>query len=156
MLPIGRLANTGTEVHDNLIRSGSLVGAWAEGVTGTKVWNNIVMSKGKVIKASQNKNQDLASALALMDYNLYDAPPVYDFGEYTSNRQRLSLDHIRAKGFEVHSHVISSSMEVFEDEQFYRLLPRWRTAGGQRDALGPEDIAAILDVNRYGPSAAPH
>ena len=145
--------NTGTEIHDNLFRSGSLTGAWAGGVTATKIWNNVVISKGRSIMACQNKRQTLASAVAYMDYNLYDARPTYDFGEYTSQCERLSLDEMRSKGFEEHSHVVSGASGVFADEKSYRLLPRWETAGKESDPPGPDDVAAVLDVSRYGPSA---
>jgi hypothetical protein len=145
--------NTGTEIHDNLVRSGSLVGAWAGGVTDTKIWNNIVISKGRSIMACQNKRQALASALAYMDHNLYDAQPVYDFGEYTSNHQRLSLEQVRSAGYETDSRVVSSARDVFVDEKFYRLRPQWRKAGRHADPPGPDDVAAVLDLSRYGPPA---
>lgn len=145
--------NTGTEVHDNLFRSGTLVGAWAGGVTDTKVWNNIVISQARSIMACENKRQSLTSALAFMDFNLYDAQPKYDFGVYTPDRQRFSLEQMRAKGFEENSHIVSSSSDVFEDETSYRLLPRWRRAGRRRDSPGPNDIALVLDISRYGPAA---
>ena len=146
-------SNTGTEIHDNLFRSASLAGSWAGGVAGTKIWNNIVISKGRSIAACQNKKQGLPSALAYMDYNVYDARPVYDFGEYTSNRQRLSLDRMRSKGFERNSRVASSAKDVFEDERSYKLLPGWRKAGRDGEAAGPKDISSVLDLSRYGPSA---
>lgn len=146
--------NHGTEIHDNLFRSGSLAGAWAGGVTNTKIWNNIVVSKARSITACQNKRQQLTSAIAYMDYNVYDAQPVYDFGEYTPNRQRLSLAQMRSEGFEGSSHVVSSVNDVFEDERLYRLLPRWKTAGRRGQPVGPEDIASVLDLKGYGPSAA--
>ena len=145
--------NTGTEIHDNLVRSSSLVGAWAGGVAGTKIWNNVVISKARSITACQNKRQELASAVAYMDYNIYDASPVYEFGEYTSNRQRLSLDRMRTAGFEEHSRVVSSVRDVFEDDVSYRLLPEWKTEGRQAEPPGPEDAASVLNVRRYGPSA---
>jgi len=147
-------SNTGTEIHDNLLRSGSLAGAWAGGVTGTKIWNNIVISKARSIMAIQNKRQDLATAVAYLDYNLYDAPPVYEFGEYTPNRQRLSFDQMRAAGLEEHSRVAADVQGILEDETTYHLLPSWTTAGRDAEAPGPEDIAMVLDARRYGPSAA--
>lgn len=145
--------NAGTEIHDNLFRSGSLAGAWAGGVTDTKIWNNLVISKARSIMACQNKKQELASAVAYLDYNVYDARPVYDFGRYTSSHQSLSLDQMRSAGFEGHSAVVSGVGDVFEDEKSYRLLPRWKTAGRQGGAPGPGDIRLVLDLSRYGPSA---
>jgi len=146
--------NTGTEIHDNLVRSNQLAGAWAGGVVDTKIWNNIVVSRGSSITACQIKKQQLSSALAYMDYNVYDAEPVYDFGEYTSKRQRFSLDQMQSAGFEENSHVVSSAKDVFEDDKSYTLLPKWKTAGRYGDAVGPENIAVVLDTARYGPLSA--
>jgi len=143
--------NTGTEIHDNLLRCGQLAGAWAGGIAKTKIWNNIVISNGSSIMACQMKKQHLSVALAYMDYNVYDAEPAYDFGEYTSNRQRLSLGRMQSSGFEKNSHVVSSARDVFEDERSYRLLPKWKTAGRDGDAVGPENTALVLDTTRYGP-----
>lgn len=145
-------ANTGTEVHDNLVRSDQLVGAWAGGVASAKIWNNIVISNGPSILACQIKKAPLTNALAYMDYNLYDAEPAYDFGEYTSNHQRFKLAQMRSTGFEKNSHVVSSLNDVFEDRKSCKLLSRWKTAGRYNDALGPENIAVILSTARYGPS----
>lgn len=147
-------SNAGTEIHDNLFRSGTLATSWAGGVTQTKIWNNIVISKARSVMACQNKKQSLASALAYMDYNLFDAPPAYDFGVYTATRQRLSFEQMREAGFEKHSSVVADGREVFEDEKSYRLLSRWKAAGRQDDAPGPENTASILDPNRYGPQAS--
>jgi hypothetical protein len=142
----------GTEIHDNLVYSGLLVGAWAGGVTEVKVWNNIVLSKGPPIIACQNKKQELTSALAYMDYNLYSAQPIYDFGEYTTNHQRLSMKQMRSKGFEAHSQVLPVG-EIFEDKKSYRLARKWQTAGREADPPGPDDIVLVLDLRRYGPTA---
>jgi dienelactone hydrolase len=147
--------NTGTEVHDNLVRSGKLIGAWAGGVADTKIWNNIVISKGSSIMACQIKKQQLHSALAYMDYNVYDADPTYDFGEYTSNHRRLSLAQMQSTGLEKNSYVVPSVKDIFEDEKSYQLLPKWKTAGRYKDAVGPEDSALVLDLSRYGPLASP-
>jgi len=146
--------NTDTEVHDNLIRSDQLTGAWAGGVTNTNIWNNIVISKSSSATACQNKKQQLSSALAYMDYNVYDAEPTYDFGQYTSNHECYSPEQMRSSGFETHSHVISSMEDIFENEQSYKLHPRWKNAGRYGDAIGPENIALILDLSRYGPLAS--
>lgn len=145
--------NAGTEIHDNLFRSNSLAGAWAGGVVGTSIWNNIVISKARSITACQNKRQALTAALAYMDYNIYDAQPAYDFGQYTSHHQRFSLGQMRSRRFEQNSRVVSGAQDVFEDQRSYQLLPRWQTAGRDGHAVGPEDIASGLDLGRYGPSA---
>jgi hypothetical protein len=147
-------ANIGSEIHDNLLRCGRLTGAWAGGIANTKIWNNIVISNAPSIMACQIKKQQLSVALAYMDYNVYDADPLYDFGEYTSKRRRLSLDRMRSEGFERNSHVVSNTKDVFENEKSYKLLPGWKTAGRYSDAVGPENIALVLDTTRYGPLAA--
>lgn len=143
--------NAGTQVHDNLVCCDRLVGAWAGGVVKAKIWNNIVISRRPSIMACQIKKTQLSSALAYMDYNVYDAAPTYDFGEYTSNHQRLSLAEMQSTGFEENSHVVSSPNDVFEDEKSYKLLPKWKTGGRYKDAVGPENIAIVLDTTRYGP-----
>ena len=143
--------NTGTEIHDNLVRSNQLVGAWAGGVVNTKIWNNIVVCGGSSITACQIKKHQLSLALAYMDYNVYDADPAYDFGQYTSNHQRLSLGQMQSAGFEKNSHVVSSMKDVFEDDRSYTLSPKRKTAGRYGDAVGPGNIALVLDTTRYGP-----
>jgi hypothetical protein len=120
------------------------------GVAGTKIWNNIVISNAPSVMACQMKKQQLNVALVYMDYNVYDAEPLYDFGEYTSKRQHLSFDQMQSEGFEKNSHVVSSAATVFEDEKSYKLLPKWETAGRDGDDVGPENTALILDTTRYG------
>lgn len=68
-----------------------------------------------------------------------------------SNHQRFSLGQMQSSGFEKHSHVVSNVKDVFEDEKSYKLLPKWKTAGRYGDAVGPENIAVVLDTTRYGP-----
>jgi hypothetical protein len=143
--------NKGTEIHDNLLRCSQLAGAWAGGVVGTKIWNNIVISNAPSIMACQMKRQQLNVALAYMDYNVYDSEPLYDFGEYTSRHQRLSFDQMQSEGFEKNSRVVSSAAAVFGDEKSYKLLPKWKNAGRDGDGVGPENTALVLDTTRYGP-----
>jgi hypothetical protein len=148
--------NAGTEVHDNLFRSDTLVTSWAEGVRQTKVWNNVVLSKARSITACRNKKQPPASGLAYMDYNVYDARPVYDFGEYTPNHQRLSLDKMQLKGLERHSRVVAGASDLFANEKAWHLKPRWARAGRDGDAPGPDHVGKVLDLARYGPAARPN
>ena len=148
--------NAGTEIHDNLVRADRLVGAWAGGVADVKIWNNILLSGRASAMGCQFKKQPLSSVLAYMDYNLYDAPPTYDFGEYTSNRQRLTLAEMQERGFETHSHAISPADETSGDGEPYAPYGpagRWSKAGRYEDGIGPHDIALVLDVSRYGPPA---
>jgi len=148
-----------TEVFDNLIRGERLAGHWAGDLWNSKLWNNIVIAKGKHIDAySESKNLFVAEGekkhLEYMDHNIYTATPQYSFGEYSrKSKQVFSLEEMRAKGFEKNSRVVEGPAQIFVDETAYKLLPEWAKAGRHGDAPGPEDIAAILDTKRYGPEA---
>ncbi|HUT34469.1 MAG TPA: right-handed parallel beta-helix repeat-containing protein [Planctomycetota bacterium] len=149
----------GCEVHDNLVRADTLAGAWAGGIWHNRLWNNIVLSGGKPILAFYEKRSPLVTEgdkphLALMDFNFYDAAPRYDFGEYAAKRDKLTLDDMRAKGFEKHSETVAAA-DLFVDQKTWQLKPEWAKKGKDGDAPGPDDIAAILDLTRYGPAAAP-
>ncbi|MFW6161836.1 MAG: NosD domain-containing protein [Planctomycetota bacterium] len=149
----------GCEVHDNLVRADTLTGAWAGGLWNSHVWNNIVLSGGKPILAFYEKRNVLVTEgdsvhLVVMDFNLYDAAPRYEFGEYARRHQKLTLADMRARGFEKHSRVVAGASELFVDETSWRLKPQWAKAGKDGEAPGPDDIAAILDLTRYGPAAA--
>jgi len=39
-----------------------------------------------------------------------------------------------------------------KDEQSWELLPKWKTAGRDADAVGPENVSLVLDLRRYGPA----
>lgn len=88
-----------------------------------------------------------------MNYNVYDAPPVFNFGQHTSMPQRFSLGQMQSRGFEERSHVVASQRNVFEDERSCRFLLEWKMSGRDGETVGPEDIALILEVSRYGPEA---
>jgi hypothetical protein len=141
----------GTEVHDNLIRGDGLAGHWAGEVWNTKLWNNIVVSRKDAVTAYIEKKNAFVNVgerrhLAYMDFNVYTAAPRYTFADKT-----FTLDEMRERGFEKSSKVVSSPREVFADEKTYGLLPEWKKAGRSGDAPGPDDVASILDVTRYGP-----
>ena len=148
----------GCQIHDNLVRADTLAGAWAGGAWNNAIYNNIVISAGKRILAFYEKRNALVTAgprvhLTLMDYNLYDAPPRYELGQYARPYQKFTLDDMRRRGFEAHSHVVARASEVFVDEKSWRLKPQWAKAGKSGDAPGPDNIAEILDLTRYGPAA---
>jgi hypothetical protein len=150
----------GCEVHDNLVRADTLAGAWAGGIWNNRVWNNVVLSGGKPILAFYEKKSAFVAAgdkvhLAFMDFNFYDAPPRYEFGEYAGNHQKFTLDDMRAKGFEKHSEVIAGASDLFMGDKTWQLKPQWAKKGRDGDAPGPDNIAEILDLTRYGPAAAP-
>lgn len=143
----------GADVHDNLIRGDALAGHWAGELWNTHLWNNIVIAAGKeVVAYNESKNAFIREGerrhLRYMDHNLYTAPPKYTFGGKT-----LTLDDMRKEGFEKNSKVVSGPREIFADEKAYRLLPQWKAAGRNGDPPGPDDVAGILDVTRYGPDA---
>jgi hypothetical protein len=46
----------------------------------------------------------------------------------------------------------SQARDIFKDEHSSDLLPRGRTAGRDGKAVGPENVALVLDLRRYGPA----
>jgi hypothetical protein len=69
---------------------------------------------GQASRATRARRHRLgASAVAYLEYNFYDAPSTYDFGENTSNHQRLSLGEMRAAGLEGYSRVVSRPAPVW-------------------------------------------
>jgi parallel beta-helix repeat protein len=151
----------GTDVYNNLVRGDVLAGHWAGELWNTGLWNNVVLAKGAaVIAYNESRNPFVNTGqkrhLAYMDYNVYTAPTKYTFGAYSQGKgQVFGLDEIRAHGFERHSQVVGGAREIFKDEQSWQLLPKWKTAGRDSRAVGPENVALILDVRRYGPAARP-
>jgi len=146
----------GTDVHDNLIRGDALAGHWAGELWNTHLWNNIVLARGEAVTAyNESKNRFVTTGerkhLAYMDYNVYTAPARYSFGG-----EVLDMTRMRASGFERHSHVVAGADQLFRDERPWDLLPKWRTAGRDGDPVGPENIALILDLKRYGPAGRNH
>ena len=89
--------------------------------------------------------------LRYMDYSVYTAPPRYRFGR----AQAFNLEQMRAQGFEKHSQTVKAATDIFQDKRSYRLLDRWKKAGRDGDAVGPGDVAKILDTRRYGPAGRP-
>jgi hypothetical protein len=146
----------GTEVHDNLIRGDMLAGHWAGELWNTRLWNNIVVASGKEVTAyNESKNRFVNTGeqkhLAYMDYNVYTAPAKYTFGG-----EAFGMERMRARGFEQHSQVVADAGEIFKDEQSWKLLSKWKTAGKDGGAVGPENVALILDLKRYGPAGRDH
>jgi hypothetical protein len=146
----------GTEVHDNLIRGDMLAGHWAGELWNTRLWNNIVVASGKEVTAyNESKNRFVNTGeqkhLAYMDYNVYTAPAKYTFGG-----EAFGMERMRARGFEQHSQVVADAGEIFKDEQSWKLLSKWKTAGKDGGAVGPENVALILDLKRYGPAGREH
>ena len=149
----------GTEVYNNLVRGDVLAGHWAGELWNTRLWNNIVMGTGAGVTAYNESRNPFVNTgerkhLDYMNYNLYTAPPKYTFGAYAQGKgQKFGLDEMRAHGFEQHSQVVAGAGQIFKDEQSWELLPKWKTAGRDGGAVGPENVACILDLRRYGPAA---
>lgn len=147
----------GCEIHNNLVRADTLTGAWAGGALNNTIYNNVVLSKSATVLAfydhqTSPENGGEKRNLAFMDFNLYTAPPRYSFGQYTKAPAKLTLEEMREKGYEKNSQVAGAS-EIFQDETTWRLKPRWTKAGRDGGPVGPDNVAEILDVTRYGPEA---
>lgn len=149
----------GTEVYNNLVRGDVLAGHWAGELWNSRLWNNVVITNGgSVVAYNESQNPFINTGekrhLAYMDYNVYTAPPKYTFGAYAQGRgQTFGIDEMRSRGFERHSQVVAGAGEIFKDRRSWELLPRWKTASRDGRAVGPENIALILDLRRYGPGA---
>jgi parallel beta-helix repeat protein len=144
-----------TEIHDNLILDGGLSGAWAGNVWNTKLWNNIVMNSDDTVVAYREPQNAFIDSeptphLRYMDYNIYTSIPEYKFGEYADTTRIFTIEEMQDLGHELYSHVVTSS-EIFVDEIDSELLPKWQTGGRYNDALGPENVAEVMDLTRYGP-----
>ncbi len=151
--------SNGTEVHDNLIRGGALAGAWAGQTWNNKIWNNIVVTGGSSIIGFSDPQSLLVQTganphFAYLGYNFYSAAPKYAFGAYSNptQPQNFTLQQMQGFGLELNSAVASASA-MFVDQTSYVLKNEFMTAGRYGDAPGPENVAQILDLTRYGPSA---
>ncbi|MFB3892384.1 MAG: NosD domain-containing protein [Phycisphaerae bacterium] len=146
-----------TETHDNLIRGNTLTSAWAGQAWNNKIWNNIVVSAAGPITAFRDPQSPLVTSgsyphFAYLDYNVYTAAPQYQFGEYVGGGVNYTMAQMQSRGYEQHAQVASAS-SIFVDQTSYVLKTPWATAGRYGDAVGPDDIASILDLTGYGPGA---
>ena len=147
----------GAVIHDNLLRRDTLAGDWAGATWNSELWNNVVIGPGGQVLAYYDSHDSLSTTppaqLAYMDYNVYGAVPTYRFGTYSSGpEQVLSLADMIIHGYEVHS-AIALVSDIFVDRVSYQLKPPWQTAGRYGDGVGPDNVAEILNVGRYGPGA---
>ena len=131
------------------------VGISPGGLWNTHTWNNIVLARGKEVTAyNESRNAFVKEGewrhLRFTDYDLYTAPPRYTLGQ-----DRLTLDEMKAQGFERHSQVVERASDVFVEDKTWQLKDPWQKAGRYGDALGPDNIARILDTTRYGPQGRP-
>ena len=157
----------GIEFHDNLLRDipDSNIGVVATGgsVYQTRLWNNVYIGKRANMVGYQMDHTAWSTippnnALDYCDYNVYDATPTYRFGRYNKTAgadTTFSLEQMRGFGFETNAKVVSGATEIYEDETSYKLKAPWLKAGRNQDPVGPDDVATILDVKRYGPAARP-
>jgi len=118
----------GAWIHHNIIHG-------VQGKSGNRVGIKVYKSRNLVVEDN------------------YTGRPQYTFGAYSQGRrQTFDLDEMRSRGFEQHSQVVADAGEIFQDEQRWELLPRWRTAGRDGEAVGPENVALVLNLTRYGPA----
>ncbi len=151
--------NSSSQVYNNLVRTTSSPTGFIGGskIWNMSFWNNIVLSSGKPITAYVDKGDSFTPSgpqapLHYMDYNVYDGAPSYDFGVYTSIHNVFNLSQMKARGFERHSRVVASTLNLFQDRTSYVLKPQWTTWGRNRDPIGPRfPIVRILEAGRYGP-----
>src|SRR6266571_1025092 len=147
----------GAVIHDNLLRRDTLAGDWAGATWNSELWNNVVIGPGGQVLAYYDSHDSLSTTppaqLAYMDYNVYGAVPSYRFGAYSSGpEQVLSQADMIIHGYELHR-AIALVSDIFVDRVSYQLKPPWQTAGRYGDPVGPENVAEILNVGRYGPGA---
>ena len=64
-----------------------------------------------------------------MDYNVYDAPPIYDFGGYLHTQTTYSLSQFQAQGFETHATGGVNKTNLFFDQVSYVVKAPYTTAG---------------------------
>ncbi len=155
----------GIAFHDNLLLPGASTdpdhAGWAVYASGgkvyeTKLWNNVCITgrSNLVAYGLAQTRWDATSTnrpLEYCDYNIYDGKPAYRFGRYSGAEDIFTLEQMRAMGFERNTKVVTSVSDVYEDEKSYALKPEWRQAGRNKDAVGPDNVAEIVDVSRYGP-----
>ena len=158
-----------SKIYNNLILGGRMgdgvLYAIADGYPSggysylDNIWNNIVITDGTKVQGYYNPYDAFTigqstSPLAYMDYNLYDAPSIYEFNNYVGTNEVYTLSQMQAQGFEQHSYDISGDTNIFQNLTTYALLPQWTTAGRYGDTLGPRySVAQIMNPNRYGPGA---
>jgi hypothetical protein len=157
--------NSHSEIHHNLIRTNHRFRNMARAISGAQsvwslsLWDNIVISRRQSILAYADLTlpftpRGAEAPLEYMDYNVYDGPPRYSFGEYTRRPSDFTLSQMRTQGFERHSKVVASASSIFWNLTAYQLRPQWTTAGRNGDPVGPRfSIAQILATSRYGPQA---
>ncbi len=148
-----------TEVHDNLLLSSCLINAWpGQDEYRVMVWNNIVLddTAATTIAYLNQVARFAPNRIGLFNYNLYTAPPHYQFGEYTpEGKQDFSLSDMRARDHEPRSSVVDTGLDIFVDYTSWELKPQWQRSGRYLDPLGPApvSVAQIMDTSRYGPRA---
>jgi len=148
--------NDDTEFHDNiLLNSNSMFGAWQTAISNQKAWNNIVLTGGSSITAFESSRNfpPISTALTYMDFNFYSATPTYSVGEYVGAHTIYTLSQMQVLGFELNTEVFSIASDIFSDTITYTLKSQYLTAGRYNDVIGPDNIAQIRNISRYGPGA---
>jgi hypothetical protein len=151
--------NNSSQIHNNLVRATTGPFSGRGKVWNMEFWNNIMLAGGRPIMGYRDNDVPFVrggplAPLAYMDHNVYDGATTYDFGGYTAHHTILNFQQMGRQGFEQHSRVVRGASVIFQDLTSYQLRPPWRTAGRDRDPVGPRfPIAGILDTGRYGPRA---
>lgn len=150
----------GAEIHDNLFLKSSMVGSQSGQIWNSKIWNNVVISPATNVRAYREPYAYLVTSgptshFGFFDNNFYTASPVYEFGQYAPRPQiNFDLSQMQSKGFETNSKVVLPT-DIYVDQVSYQLKAPYTTAGRYGDAVGPDNVAEILDLKRYGPLAMP-
>lgn len=142
----------GHQVYDNLIRNvnETAVGAWNKMVTNNRFWNNVVLPNSGTFNGVSLGLTNLNPGIDYLDYNFYVGTPSYKF-----NGTTYTLSQMRALGYEQNAQVLSSATDFYVDQTSYEVKPAYAHAGRYGDTPGPDNVAQILDLSRYGPQAMP-
>jgi hypothetical protein len=144
------IKNDGSEIHNNLFLSDIMAGTWvpdSDTLTGIQLWDNVLVSSASSAQAWQQGWAWTGNEFGYFDHNVYTTTPTYNV-KYQSAR---SLADMRNLGYEQNSSVVSNVSAVYSGA--WELLAPWQTAGRYGGAVGPDNVAQVLDTARYGPGA---
>lgn len=157
----------GTKIHDNLLFADNLADAIDPSQTQLEIWNNVVISPSPTLRVLDLRRTNWLkpgqpkSPVAYLDYNLYataagpEPQVVYALGQYSPPMQTLTFAAMRSQGLEGHSRLIRGGRNAVLERDGSRVQARWAKAGREGDMPGPEDIAALMRRDRFGPAARP-
>jgi hypothetical protein len=143
------IKNDGSVIRNNLIFADIFSGTWVGDVdtlTQIHLWDNVIVSPSESSIAWFQGWDWTGNEFAYFDHNVYTSPPIYS----TVSRTDTLFD-MRQRGYELASAVAGELSEIYS--QSWELQPAWWSAGRFDGPLGPQDVALVLDVSRYGPPA---